>query len=491
LYLVDKDNRTKVTEGKDLVGRLKEWHDQPFVIVLASCESGGAAWDDEAQLDEFGTLAALGPRLAAEGVPAVLAMQGNVTMDTIKEFVPTFFQVLLARGSVDQAVTVARGRVRQRQDFWMPVLFSRVASGEPWYAPGLQPARPPCPGHIPPFQPWDGLIQNIRRGTCTPVLGFGLLESLIGPRADIAWHWAERYGYPLAEADRGDLFRMAQFVAVHQANPTVPGDRLMHYLRAELLDRLDEATRAALPDRGLATLLRATGARRRAAGEVDSYAILAALPFRTYLSATPDQLLEDALRAAVRRPQVHAFDWLAEDPGSAPQIQQVQTPEEEGDATAVGLPPRARPLVYRLFGSLENPDTLVLTEESHLDYLVAMTRALQKEDSPIPLAVRRALTQSGMLFLGFRITDWDFRVLLRSIHDLLSEQGVRDRRRRLMNVAVQIDPESDCVADVGLARRYLADFLGRAAANVSIYWGRVEDFLHELNERFTVDQEDT
>src|SRR5262249_39772523 len=134
LYLVSGEgahpNRTKPADGRELVERLKEWYDQPFVVVLASCESGGKEGGDGADLDEYGALAALGPRLAAAGVPAVLALQGNVTQETVKGFMPNFFGTLLETRSVDRAVTVARGHVRQRDDFWMPVLFSRVASGE-------------------------------------------------------------------------------------------------------------------------------------------------------------------------------------------------------------------------------------------------------------------------------------------------------------------------------------------------------------------------
>jgi hypothetical protein len=53
-----------------------------------------------------------------------------------------------------------------------------------------------------------------------------------------------------------------------------------------------------------------------------------------------------------------------------------------------------------------------------------------------------------------------------------------------MNVAVQIDPETGRVADVGLARRYLEGFLERDAVKVHIYWGKAEDFLGELGEKY-------
>src|SRR5262249_7607433 len=62
LYLVNKDKNTAPTPGKDLVAEVRQWASQPFVIVLSSCQSAGRAQDEEARLDEFDTLAALGPR---------------------------------------------------------------------------------------------------------------------------------------------------------------------------------------------------------------------------------------------------------------------------------------------------------------------------------------------------------------------------------------------------------------------------------------------
>src|SRR5262249_39676828 len=65
-----RDERAGPVDGRELVTRLNEWRSQPYVIVLASCQSAGKARDEETRLDEFVALAALGPRLAEAGVPA-------------------------------------------------------------------------------------------------------------------------------------------------------------------------------------------------------------------------------------------------------------------------------------------------------------------------------------------------------------------------------------------------------------------------------------
>ena len=46
----------------------------------------------QAVLLDDGLLAALGPRLAEAGIPAVIAMQGNVLQRTIATFMPVFFR---------------------------------------------------------------------------------------------------------------------------------------------------------------------------------------------------------------------------------------------------------------------------------------------------------------------------------------------------------------------------------------------------------------
>ena len=94
-------------------------------MVLASCQSAGSGAD--ARTDDDGALAALGPRLAEEaGIPAVVAMQGNVFMTTVARFMPTFFAELQRDGQIDRAMAVARGAVRDAPDWWAPTLFMRL-----------------------------------------------------------------------------------------------------------------------------------------------------------------------------------------------------------------------------------------------------------------------------------------------------------------------------------------------------------------------------
>ena len=130
LFLEKEDGTTAIVSGRDLVQRIRELQERPRLVVLASCQSAGNTRDR-------GSLASLGPRLAEAGVPAVIAMQDDVSIETIERFTPTFFEELRRDGQIDRAMAVARGVVRSRPDWWVPVLFMRLRSGRIGYKPGL------------------------------------------------------------------------------------------------------------------------------------------------------------------------------------------------------------------------------------------------------------------------------------------------------------------------------------------------------------------
>jgi hypothetical protein len=130
-----------------------------------------------------------------------------------------------------------------------------------------------------------------------------------------------------------------------------------------------------------------------------------------------------------------------------------------------------RPMVYHLFGHHARPRSLVITEDDYFDFLIGVTR----DKDLVPGSVRRAFADSSLLFLGFRLDEWDFRVLFRSI---VNQEG--DRRSEHPHVAVQIDPEEGRSMEPERARRYLDKYF--QSSNVTIYWGSTESFLKELRD---------
>mgnify|MGYP001180963945 CR=1 FL=1 len=130
ILLEREDGGRAWTAGSELAARLGELASPPSLVVLVSCQSAGA--DGQWLAQDGGALAGLGPRLAAAGVPAVVAMQGNLSMDTAAAFMPAFLRELRRDGQMARAMAVARGAVRERGDWWMPVLFARLEDGQIW-----------------------------------------------------------------------------------------------------------------------------------------------------------------------------------------------------------------------------------------------------------------------------------------------------------------------------------------------------------------------
>ena len=134
-------------------------------------------------------------------------------------------------------------------------------------------------------------------------------------------------------------------------------------------------------------------------------------------------------------------------------------------------PTPEEPLIYHLFGRSDLLHSLVLTEDDYFAFLTGVPGAMQKA----PPVVRAALVNSALIFLGFHVDGWDFRVLLRSILSL----GDRARLNEdFPHVAAQVAAEEGRLLDTERARDYLQKAFGQI--DLTIYWGSVGDFVRDL-----------
>jgi hypothetical protein len=446
LYLEDQEGKRAPVSGSELAGILSELRTPPTLVVLASCQSAGSG--------SRGALAAIGPRLARGGIPAIVAMQGRISMETSGAFMRRFFRELGADGQVDQAVAVARTEVRERPDAWMPVLFTRLKSGCIW---SLRNARVEQP-----FEKWPALIERIRAGRCTPIIGPGMIEFLLGSTRDIARRWAAAHNFPMAPYEREDLPQVTQFMEVTQGDSEFPRVALRRHLEQEMEERYANQLPAALAGASLDDLIREVGRQRREQDPTEPYRVLANLPLPIYITTNPDDLLAEALRAEGKDPQVVLCRWKTD----------VDWPLSIYDREPTFIPDAQRPLVYHLFGHLNTPGSVVLTEDDYFDYLMAVTR----DKTIIPPRVVKSWTSTALLFLGFHVDDWNFRVLFRSI---IAEEGfILQGKKKIPSVAVQIDLEQGRSIEPQRARTYLEKYF--VESSVNIYWGSAEQFLQEL-----------
>jgi hypothetical protein len=135
LYLQDANGAAQRVIDDDFAGMLNRLSSPPHLVALAACQS--------AKQSMKAAFSGLGPRLVQIGVPAVVAMQENVTMLSARQFAATFYQRLLEHGTVDLAMNEARGTLitSGRFDAAVPVLFMRLPDGRLWDVAALKKSK--------------------------------------------------------------------------------------------------------------------------------------------------------------------------------------------------------------------------------------------------------------------------------------------------------------------------------------------------------------
>jgi hypothetical protein len=280
---------------------------------------------------------------------------------------------------------------------------------------------------------WTRLLGRIKEGNCTPFIGAGACAPRLPLGADIARAWADAQDYPLE--DRHDLARVAQYWGVRERDGMVPKEAFAKYFRD-----LKEA-----PD---------------FEKDLDEpHAVLAQLPLPVYITTNYDDFMMRALKAKMKDPKREICRW------NDYVKKQVKS---EFDRRPPFDPTPANPVVFHLHGHAERPESLVLTEDDYFDLLAQIS----KDRGPIPLRIQRALSGASLLFVGYRLADWDFRVLFRSL--------VLASFRR-SHIAVQIAPAGDPRRAVE-AIKYLDRYFDKL--DVRVYWGDAREFAHDLRVRW-------
>ncbi|WP_026403689.1 MULTISPECIES: SIR2 family NAD-dependent protein deacylase [Actinomadura] len=290
---------------------------------------------------------------------------------------------------------------------------------------------------------WDRLIRQLRAGQVAPFLGAGACHGTLEMAGALAGRWADEYDYPFE--DRFDLARVMRYVAVLEDDLT--------YVKGEFLRRhFTGITAPNDPD--------------------DPHVALARFPLPLYLTTNYDDLLTRSLRAAGRDPRRVLCPWY----DGAPYDPDAFVPPPGGS-------PADEPVVYHLHGHDGHPESLVLTEDDYIQFLVALIEDRNKEEdtsarvSLVPPAVQEALARRPLLFVGYSLRDWTFQVLLQGL-----VKGLPTTHRR-SHISVQMLPLPDGATDD--QRRSAEEYLDRYFADlkVSVYWGSARDFFRELNRR--------
>jgi hypothetical protein len=271
---------------------------------------------------------------------------------------------------------------------------------------------------------WLILLERIKSGRCTPFLGAGASFPAIPLGSTIAAEWAKDYNYP--GDNPKNLVEVAQFLAV-QFDPLTPKEKILKQLDGVVPPDF------CAPD--------------------EPHGLLADLPLPIYLTTNYDDFMVRALKSRYRdaRRELCRWNTLIENEPSV----------FDNDFT----PTVANPVVFHLHGHTV-AESIVLTEDDYLYFLANIGR-----EKLLPKPIQRALSLSTCVFIGYRLADWNFRVLF---------QGLRAHSIAGKSIAVLKPPGNDELAC--RQREYLDSYY--ANMELKVYWGTAREFTAELRERW-------
>lgn len=286
---------------------------------------------------------------------------------------------------------------------------------------------------------WGNLLLAIDAKQCTPFLGAGAASGVLPNGKDLAQRWALEHHYPFKDSD--NLPRVAQYMNVKKLAPKLRLKKECEDLKPPDFNRESEIHR-----------------------------LVADLDLKVYITTNYDDFMFRALRRNPHKtPLQRVCEWHVA-------TKTDRAMEEE----ILPKPTRMSPLVYHLHGTFEDTNSMVLTEDDYLDFLIALT----EEQALIPKQVTSAFSNSALLFLGYSLEDLNFKVIFRRMARYM--RGTPDAR----HVSVQLKPkhgDKPTSEEIELAEKQREYFERRYELdNVNVYWGTCDDFAAALLERIGV-----
>lgn len=297
---------------------------------------------------------------------------------------------------------------------------------------------------------WDSLLYRINSGTCTPFIGPGACAGIYDVY-EIARQWAALFQYEVTGFL--DLPRVCRYISVKH-----------DVMRPKELVRKNFTIKT--PDFRAPETLN------------DPHRVLSELPFPVYITTNYDDLMWQALAARkAKEPRKDFCRWNE----SIPE----EPPSPFGPDTTY-KPSAANPVVFHLYGNTDCEESLVVTDDDYLEFLISVSMdQSSKTKRMIPTRIERAMSGSSLLLLGYRLDDWDFRVLFH----LLLNYPRSDR----MHVAVQIAPSEDASLDkqqeklkkhLEVYQSYLASYFESKKLTVRVSLQSCQEFVTELKDRW-------
>ncbi len=124
---------------------------------------------------------------------------------------------------------------------------------------------------------------------------------------------------------------------------------------------------------------------------------LAELGFARAITTNYDQLFESALRAADKDPRVSVY-----------------VPDPRGEQSRdFPRPTPDSPVVFKIHGDIDKEESIVVTDEDYIRFLLRMTDGGRND--PVPLSLKADLKEWTTLFVGYSLLDYNLRLLFQAL----------------------------------------------------------------------------
>jgi hypothetical protein len=251
---------------------------------------------------------------------------------------------------------------------------------------------------------------------------------------------ARDFDYPLDNST--DLAHVTQFIAIKSRDNVHPKQEILKRIAACGYPRFEGA---------------------------EPHHVLASWPVPVYLTTNYDDFMVKALQANKREAHRDFCRWnreLADHPGVW---------QREPNY----LPTAETPIVYHMHGNSDLAKSLVATEDDYLEFVYniaksgSMTKTVDRSWEMLPTWIMRAISNHCLMFLGYSLLDWSFRVIFRWL--VLSLRQTQTR----LKVAVQLSPFAD-EATNDRAQIYLREYF-QHVFDVTVFWGDARQFISEVH----------
>jgi SIR2-like domain len=290
---------------------------------------------------------------------------------------------------------------------------------------------------------WEYLFYYIDHKTATPFLGAGISRDRIGSGKELSEILAKEFDYPFD--DTSNLAKVAQFAVIKKKDNFRVRKFVADYIKNKELPDFSNPS--------------------------EPHNILAKLDLPIYITTNYDHLMYEALKSDGKEPIMEFCRWN--------DLAQLISKPSIFTEEKINTFDTNNPLVYHLHGEIDNPQSMVLTEDDYLNFLVRLYLDI---DKLFPPEIKIALVSTAIIFIGYSLSDWNLRIVLRTITESMKSAS-------MTNCSIQLTPTGIKIKDMDEIRKYLQKYLEiiqGGKTELKIFWGTATEFCTALSQRHKI-----